>query len=127
MAGIQVLNFVLPLLLYSNFVETSLLISQNDSPSIFSAVSFDCLTKLKRICGLNKESDELLFLECIQTFKPIEVSSIDDQCQHLIWKYVGDMGSDGNIQRLTQKACGKDLLDSLHCQDYQVLVMFILK
>lgn len=85
--------------------------------SLLKFMSAKCQQNLSRLCGdLNKNNDELMLLECIQTFKPTEVSGIDDECRQAIWAYILNITNNSNIQRLAKKTCGKEL-DSLDCSN----------
>ncbi|XP_012286119.1 Golgi apparatus protein 1 [Orussus abietinus] len=75
----------------------------------------ECQEDLGRLCGMmHKSNDDLSVLECIQTFKANEVSSINDECQHKIWTHIVNLTNDENVQRLTKKTCGNKL-DDLRC------------
>ncbi|XP_032671298.1 Golgi apparatus protein 1 [Odontomachus brunneus] len=74
-----------------------------------------CRDKLNHLCGdIGRNNDELVLLECIQTFKPTEISGIDQKCQEAIWSYIQNITNNLNIERLARKACGKQL-DDLQC------------
>ena len=47
-------------------------------------------------------------------FQPNEASSLENQCQHSIWKYILNITNNENIQRLTKQVCGEEL-DNLQC------------
>ncbi|KZC10387.1 Golgi apparatus protein 1, partial [Dufourea novaeangliae] len=74
-----------------------------------------CRKNLSQLCNdININNDELTLLECIQTFKPTQVSSIDDECRQAIWGYILNVTDNLNIERLAKKTCGKEL-DALDC------------
>ncbi|XP_001605655.2 Golgi apparatus protein 1 [Nasonia vitripennis] len=74
-----------------------------------------CRERLRRLCSvMDKEMDDLFFLECIQTFKPNEVSGLDDGCQNSIYNYIRIVTNNENIDKMTKEECG-DSLDSLNC------------
>ncbi|XP_033338391.1 Golgi apparatus protein 1 [Megalopta genalis] len=83
--------------------------------SVLNYLPPKCRQNLSRLCNdININNDELTLLECIQRFKPTEVSSIDDECRRAIWEYILNVTSNLNIERLAKKTCGKEL-DHLNC------------
>ncbi|CAK9798296.1 Golgi apparatus protein 1 [Anthophora plagiata] len=77
--------------------------------------SSKCRQNLNHLCGdISENNDELMLLECIQNFKPTEVSGIDDECRQAIWEYILNITDNLNIERLAKKTCGKEL-DLLDC------------
>ncbi|GFG30167.1 hypothetical protein Cfor_10154 [Coptotermes formosanus] len=69
----------------------------------------DCAEEIKRLCGnLPSNSDDLLVLECIQSFKENQLTNINGKCQHAIWQHMVDLIHDDNLQELSRPACGKD-------------------
>ncbi|XP_076234853.1 Golgi apparatus protein 1 [Calliopsis andreniformis] len=74
-----------------------------------------CRSTLNRLCGnIDRNNDELMLLECIQTFKPTQVSSIDNECRQAVWDYILNVTNNVNIERLAKRTCGNEL-DSLGC------------
>ncbi|KAJ4442010.1 hypothetical protein ANN_11874 [Periplaneta americana] len=70
----------------------------------------DCTNDIKRLCGqLPPNSDDLFVLECVQSFKANQLSSIEPKCQHVIWQHTMDLLDDNNLQESSQHACGDDL------------------
>ncbi|KOC67661.1 Golgi apparatus protein 1 [Habropoda laboriosa] len=77
--------------------------------------SSKCRKNLNNLCGnISENNDELMLLECIQNFKPTEVSGIDDECRQAIWVYILNITDNLNIERLAKRTCGKEL-DLLDC------------
>ncbi|CAK9831500.1 Golgi apparatus protein 1 [Anthophora retusa] len=77
--------------------------------------SSKCRQNLNHLCGdISENNDELMLLECIQNFKPTEVSGIDDECRQAIWEYILNITDNLNIERLAKRTCGKEL-DLLDC------------
>ncbi|XP_014213335.1 Golgi apparatus protein 1 [Copidosoma floridanum] len=75
-----------------------------------------CQTKLKWLCEVtDKDMDDLFYLECVQTFKPNEISTIEDQCQHAIYNFIREVTVNENIYKMTKEVCG-DILDKVPCQ-----------
>ncbi|XP_063230835.1 Golgi apparatus protein 1 [Bacillus rossius redtenbacheri] len=69
----------------------------------------ECIADIKRLCGtLPPNSDDLFVLECIQSFKANELSSISEVCQHKIWVHTTDLVSDDNLVKLLDNACSQD-------------------
>ncbi|XP_043249603.1 Golgi apparatus protein 1 [Colletes gigas] len=98
---------------FSNFVDNTVRVKRANVANSYLPVK--CRQNLSRLCGdVTRNNDELMLLECIQTFKPTEVSGIDDECRHAIWIYVLNITNNLNIERLAKKTCGKEL-DSLDC------------
>ncbi|XP_034948080.1 Golgi apparatus protein 1 [Chelonus insularis] len=74
-----------------------------------------CRDDLRRLCGaMDNNDDDLFMLECVQTFKPNEVSALEDRCQHSIWTQITNLTKNENIERFIKKACG-DGIDDLQC------------
>lgn len=71
--------------------------------------------QLKNLCSnLLSTSEDLLVLECIDTFQTSEYDlSIDSACQHTIYTRKIELMSDSNISKLLEKSCSKDL-NALH-------------
>lgn len=73
--------------------------------------------QLKNLCSnLQKDSEDLLVLECIDTFQTSEYdSSIDSVCQHTIYKKKTELMNDKYVHGLLIKSCPKEL-DSINCR-----------
>ena len=70
---------------------------------------------MNRLCGdITKNNDEINAVRMYQSFKPTEVSGIDDECRQAIWDYILNVTGNSNIERLARRTCGKEL-DSLDC------------
>lgn len=103
--------------LFSNAVDSRYKRAVINAPedSLLRPMSHQCRQNLNRLCsGLGSNKDELMLLECIQSFKPTEVSDIDDECRQAIWDYVQNVTNNSNIERLARRTCGQEL-DSLRC------------
>ncbi|XP_076655241.1 Golgi apparatus protein 1 [Halictus rubicundus] len=97
---------------FSNSVDSLVRVKR---ASVLNYLPPKCRQNLSRLCNdININNDELTLLECIQTFKPTEVSSIDDECRQSIWAYILNITNNLNIERLAKKTCGKEL-DDLDC------------
>ncbi|XP_053972285.1 Golgi apparatus protein 1 [Hylaeus volcanicus] len=100
--------------LFSNSVDSTVRVKRASIANSY-LLPDKCLQNLNRLCGdVNRDDDELRLLECIQTFKPTEVSGIDDDCRSAIWEYILNITNNLNIERLAKKTCGKEL-GSLPC------------
>lgn len=106
--------------LFSNSADSSVRIKRAsiiklNEDSLLKSMNIKCRQNLNRLCSdITKNNDELMLLECIQSFKPTEVSGIDDECRQAIWDYILNVTSNSNIERLARRTCGKEL-DSLDC------------
>ncbi|XP_050588557.1 Golgi apparatus protein 1 [Bombus affinis] len=106
--------------LFSNSADSSVRIKRAsiikiNEDSLLKSMNIKCRQNLNRLCGdITKNNDELMLLECIQSFKPTEVSGIDDECRQAIWDYILNVTGNSNIERLARRTCGKEL-DSLDC------------
>ncbi|XP_066589109.1 Golgi apparatus protein 1 [Prorops nasuta] len=90
----------------TNRVKRSPLSQQNDN--LLDRMNLKCRKDLDRLC--NKiDNDELSWLECIQTFKPSEVSKIHKSCQEEFWKFVLNITDNKPIERLARNNCEKEL------------------
>ncbi|PSN56256.1 Golgi apparatus protein 1 [Blattella germanica] len=70
----------------------------------------DCRDEIKKLCGtLSPTSDDLSVLECIQSFKANQLSSIDPKCQNVIWRHIADLIDDNNLRELAQHSCASDM------------------
>lgn len=67
--------------------------------------------QLKNLCSnLVSKSEDLLVLECIDTFQTSEYDlNIDAACQHTIYTRKSELMNDNNIYKLLEKSCTKDL------------------
>ncbi|CRK92078.1 CLUMA_CG005670, isoform A [Clunio marinus] len=67
--------------------------------------------QLKNLCSnLVSNSEDLLVLECIDTFQTSEYDlNIDSSCQHTIYTRKSELMKDNNIYELLEKSCSKDL------------------
>jgi hypothetical protein len=72
--------------------------------------------QLKNLCSnLQRDSEDLLVLECIDTFQTSEYdSSIDAACQNAIYKKKTELMNDKYVHSLLHKSCPKEL-DSMNC------------
>ncbi|XP_065332192.1 Golgi apparatus protein 1 [Cloeon dipterum] len=69
-----------------------------------------CADDIKRICGvLPPGTDDLTVLECIQTYKPVDGSELNEQCQHSVWSHTVSLLGDSGIKEATQRACSIEL------------------
>lgn len=75
-----------------------------------------CKDQIRHLCPITaKLDDDLVVLECVQTFKANEVAGINERCQHAIWAHILELTSDQSIKDLTSNVCGT-LLDRLGCK-----------
>lgn len=67
--------------------------------------------QLKNLCSnLLSTSEDLLVLECIDTFQTSEYDlNIDSACQHTIYTRKSELMNDNGIFSLLEKSCSKDL------------------
>ncbi|XP_055705911.1 Golgi apparatus protein 1 isoform X2 [Phlebotomus papatasi] len=75
-----------------------------------------CPEVSKMCSNLRSGTDDLYVLECIQSFTPEQLESLTDTCKHTIWEHTSDIMRDDNVQRLTVKTCGQDVVDKLDCK-----------
>lgn len=48
--------------------------------------------EIKNLCSnLPADADDLLVLECIQTFLTSQIESLSDECQHSIWSHTSEV------------------------------------
>lgn len=48
--------------------------------------------EIKSLCSnLPADADDLLVLECIQTFLTSQIESLSDECQHSIWSHTSEV------------------------------------
>lgn len=68
-------------------------------------------SQLKNLCSnLLSNSEDLLVLECIETFQTSEYDlNIDAACQNQIYTRKKELMDDNNIYKLMEKSCAKDL------------------
>jgi golgi apparatus protein 1 len=73
--------------------------------------------QLKNLCSnLQRDSEDLLVLECIDTFQTSEYdSSIDAACQNTIYKKKTELMNDKYVHSLLHKSCPKEL-DTMNCR-----------
>lgn len=59
--------------------------------------------EIKSLCSnLPADADDLVVLECIQTFLTSQIESLSDECQHSIWSHTSEVNitiSVNNIDR----------------------------
>ncbi|KAJ8669296.1 hypothetical protein QAD02_000555 [Eretmocerus hayati] len=92
-------------------------VDESHQLSLFAQLQPDsCRHKLQSMCNVqfDKNTDDLFYLKCFQTFKPNEISLIEDQCQHSIFKYIEEMTNIDNIRKIVRKECGHTV-DALAC------------
>lgn len=67
--------------------------------------------QLKNLCSnLPSNSEDLLVLECIDTFQTSEFDlSIDSTCQHTIYSRKLELMNDNSVHSLMEKSCSKDM------------------
>nr|ARK19823.1 venom protein [Ampulex compressa] len=100
---------------YIRYKRSSLMRDHLSDEGLSKLKNLKCQQNLSRLCGdINKNNDELVLLECIQMFKPSEVSDFDELCRQSIWNYIWNVTNNLNIERLARKSCGKEL-DALDC------------
>ncbi|XP_015515645.1 Golgi apparatus protein 1 [Neodiprion lecontei] len=76
----------------------------------------DCKQDLHRLCGkMVTNDDDLFVLECVQTFKANEITSLNEKCQHAIWKHIQILIDDKHVKNSVTEVCGQDL-DRFGCQ-----------
>lgn len=73
--------------------------------------------QLRNLCSnLQPDSDDLLVLECIDTFQTTDYAiSIDSTCQNTVYKRKTELMNDNNVYNLLQKSCSKEL-DAISCR-----------
>lgn len=73
--------------------------------------------QLKNLCSnLLPGTDDLMVLECIQTFQTSQFESINKECQHIIHSRIMDLITDEqNMFRLVSKSCPKDMESFQSC------------
>lgn len=48
--------------------------------------------EIKNLCSnLPAEADDLIVLECVQTFLTSQIESLSDECQHSIWSHTSEV------------------------------------
>lgn len=48
--------------------------------------------EIKNLCSqLPADADDLIVLECIQTFLTSQIESLSDECQHSIWSHTSEV------------------------------------
>lgn len=56
--------------------------------------------EIRNLCSnLPADADDLVVLECIQTFLTSQIESLSDECQHSIWSHTSEV----NINEITKK------------------------
>jgi len=68
--------------------------------------------EIKSLCSsLPGDADDLIVLECVQTFLTSQIESLSDECQHSIWSHTSEVNKYINIRILLRclYTCKKNL------------------
>lgn len=91
---------------------------KNAIPSNVKLIDEPVCDELKSLCNnLQPGSDDLLTLECIQTFLSSQVEGLNEECQHVIWSHTVDILDDKNVKRLVDKKCTKETVKFSDCKE----------
>lgn len=75
-------------------------------------------SELKSLCNnLQPDSEDLLTLECIQTFLTQQIEGLTDECQHAIWSHTVDLLDDHNVKRMVDIKCNNEKNNFDECKE----------
>lgn len=100
----------------NTIINQNLLIRQVRAAAVISSTQLKLIDEpacqeIRNLCSnLRSGADDLLVLECIQTFLTSQIEALSDECQHVIWSHTSDLMDDASVIKITQKNCGNDFL-----------------